>query len=455
MQIVFASAIFMTCVMTCLTDSVESIAVLGLIELFLSICMIAKQKSKLLSICVVFLIFSYILHCGQYLLLIMDTGVIPTFNYIETVTTEALLQTGKYIIYAHGVLALGMLWKGVSINKINHGRIGSGFKDIPYIGDEYRGTLRNIAILFIVVGIFFSLRTTIALIGFMIRGGYYNTFAYYATYGGIRFQLGMLWVVGITILLMIYRNNKRQCRVLLLMSIIYLFVTMLTGGRMSALMNIVVLIYCYFNIVDKLKIGRFIIWGIIAIVLVQYIVNIGLSRTDGFGVSVDLGMSLKTLLGKVLAEFGGTSYTVALAMDHVPGDIPYAYCSTYFLSFMYILPNFGWSSWEIINKTVFTSDLRPFTNSGIGGSYIGEAYYNAGYFGLILIFVFGIILSRFERRMDGYIEERRWLKLIAYMGTLPYVFIMTRSFFKDIVRPFVWLTIAVWILQQMFSRRRI
>lgn len=436
------------------SNSISTIAWSGLFQLIISVLYIIKIQGEKMSVSIFFIIFSFILHLGQYMLSIFDTGVTPSVDITKKVSEGILISTGQYIIYAHVCLSIGIVLYLIKIKNISIriGKLGRNNYDKKI--ELNNSILKIIAYIMLLIGLPLSVQMNYTLIRLMMVGGYYNTFGYYSNNNGIKTQLANMWILGIIILLFLNSEKKKRCRLLLGCSLIYLFATMLTGGRIMAMMNTVTIVFFYFRIIEKPKGVKTVLLATVGLVLVEYIVNIGLSRASGFGVSLEFGTSIKELVGEVLAEFGGTSYSLALLIEHVPKDINYAFGVTYPLSLIYVLPNFGWASWEIISTTVFTDYLRPYTNSGIGGTYIGEAYFNAGYLGLLFIFLFGLFLGWYDTKIRKYLKQENWLKLLAYIGTMPYLLMITRSFIKDVVRPFVWILIAVTVLYHIFTRNK-
>lgn len=437
------------------SNSVISLAWLGVVQIIISVIAIIKMKKELLSVSVIFVVFSFLLHMGQYVLEMWDSKTIPTLNIFELVSETILIETEKFVIYSHIAVVCGIIvylkfLKGLTLV---WGK-GTHYKSI--VSALNPKIMRIIAYVLIGIGLFFSIRTTVDLILLMLSGGYYNTFEYYNVYGGgLSRQLSSFWEVGVIILFFINRDNIKMCRTILLVSIGYLAITMLTGGRIMALMNVVTLLFCYFTVVEKLILKKIVILLVAGVFFIQYIVNIGLSRNWGFGTSRGMDLSINLLIEKVLAEFGGTSYSVSLVLEHVPYDIGYGYGITYPLSLFQIFPNFGWNSWKIMSTTTFTDYLHgTYTNRGIGGSYIAEAYYNCGNLGVILLFFFGIFLGWFDTKIYNHIVKCEWLQVLGYFAAMPYILMITRSFFKDMVRPFAWVTIITFIMYRLLREKR-
>lgn len=425
--------------LTLFLNSMDAIAWIGVIQLVITAVYSIRVSKHVLDSCVIFIAFSYILHLGQYLLQATDIAVTPTADITTYISMEYLIAAGRLTILTHICIAIGNgiyhKWRAVyPVKKL---------RSLPFETTEH-ATSKYIAFFMIGVGLLASLYTNITLLILMIQGGYINTYSH--SISGMVRLLEYFWVIGVVILFGLWQNNKKSCRILLASSLLYLCITMFTGNRMFAFANIFVLCQSYIYIVEYPRPFATVLIGIVGIFFVSFVVNIGLNRFAGPTLSFDLTGSLSTLFGKVLAEFGGTGYTLALTMEHVPTDLSYLFGLTYPLILIYIFPNFGWNNWSIISATCYSEYLRQFTTSGLGGSYIGEAYFNFGYFSLILMIAFGFFLTWFGERIHLYIQKKHWLRLAPFVSTLPYLLMVSRGFIKDIVRPFTWAALLIFVL---------
>ncbi len=450
--ILFLFSNLLTTILTINTTSNDTIGWICIVQMILNAIIVIRARKELISVSLLFLLFSYLVHMGQYILNVLNFDVTPSLNLFTKLPEDSLLAAGKFSLYGHTCLTLGILLFSTCFQKYT---VRFSKKQKCSTGEVYlnKKVMRFIALLFIAVGLFFSVITTIDLIKLMLQGGYYNTFAYQAENNGIKTMLGHVWELGVIILMSIEKDNKGKCRALLIASAIYLFVIMLTGGRMMALMNIAMLLFFYFKFIERPKTFGWMLWIFIGYFALEFVVSIGLNRISGFRDIESTSTSVLTLLGNILGEFGGTNYTVALALEHFPQDTPFGYGLTYLLSLIYILPNFGYNSWDIMSHTSYVDYVKGYTTSGLGGSYIGEAYYNFGYSGLILIVIFGCFLAWYDKKIIQYLKEKNTLKVLAYFGTMPYVFMITRSYFKDMIRPFVWIMLGAYVLYNIFSKK--
>ncbi len=443
-------------------QNLSVIAWVALVQIVSCIIILWKKQQSLLSLAILFLAFSFILHFGQYMLEIMNTSIIPSADIRGYASTDNLLTTGKYCICSHFAVCFGLLlYLSNKKNKAYHISIYAGNdrnrlgRDVVGLLDNPRNrtVIRTIGDILIIVGLLFSLLSTLTLLYYMLKGGYYSSLAHGNRFRGMYSQLANLWEIGVIILFLVNRENITKCKRYLVISLIYLFFSMLTGYRILAMMNATMLLYCYTKIVQRIRFRRSFLFIIIGVIAAQYIVNIGINRIQGVSLSTSTSFSITNLIAEVFAEFGGTAYTVCLVIEYVPKSLPFLFGLTYLVCPIFIFPNFGWNSWSFVNAASYTEYLRQFTNSGIGGSYIGEAYFNAGWFGLILLLLFGIFLGFFESKVNSLIASKKWIQLIPHIATIPYILMLTRSFIKDLVRPYVWTYLVVLFLLQVFKSR--
>ncbi len=431
--------------------SPADIAVIATIQLFINMMLILFIQHTLLSISIMFLIFSYVLHLGQFALLLLgEYAVVPTANIFERVSEETLVYAARYILYAHTFVALGILLSSAWKTQIKIKRRVCIYDR----GNISANGLCLAGVILFVIGIIPSMYINFKKIQLMREGGYYNTFGYTAQTGGIIFFISNLWQIGVMLFFAAYHDRIWRCRILYLFSVGYLAVSMLTGGRITALMYIVTISLMYFEVIEKITWKKSLLMGGVGLLGINYVVNIGLSRNSAGMAGFKLEESFLTVLAKVLAEFGGAMHTLALTLEHIPIDTPFAYGKTYLYSLIMLMPNLGWPD-RVVSAIRYVDYIKEYTTSGLGGSYIGEVYFNFGLLGIPFFALIGFGLGRLDRLIRSSIKAIDWIRLITILGVVPYVFIWTRSYFKDMVRPLVWQAILLLILYKVFQGERI
>ena len=106
----------------------------------------------------------------------------------------------------------------------------------------------------------------------------------------------------------------------------------------------------------------------------------------------------------LISQIGSTAVTNTCVLENCPSPIPYNYGLSYLVNIIKIVPDFLslFSNVKDVD-TIFHSFLTP--NSGIGSSFIAEAYYNFGYFSLIVFLFFGWILKKIDSMNDKALSE--------------------------------------------------
>lgn len=427
-------------------SDIIGICLLASIQAVVNMITVVIASRCLLSVSIFFLFFSYVLHMGQYTLHILDTKVVPSVDLFKKIPEDLLIHSGRYVIIAQTFVCIGIVVYHYFLYFI---RVRKQTR--WYHSDTINFTIfKYIAAILFVTGIVPSIIIHLNKIKLMLEGGYYNTFSYAAETGGIKFFVSNIWQMGVLLWLIVYKCHPWKCRILYAGSVGYLMLTMLSGSRMTALTYIMMFTLFYLKVIEPLDLRKAILFTGIGFLSAGYIVQIGLTRSGGNG---EIN-GLTDVCAKVLAEFGGTLYSVALTIEHFPKDASFAYGRTYLLSPIYALPNLGQWPDEILSYTRFVDYIKDFTTSGLGGTYIGEVYFNFGYWGIFFFFFIGIVLAWYDKKINSAIVRKDWFCLLICMGVLPYIFIWTRSYFKDMIRPLIWQSILLIALYRLFIKNK-
>lgn len=434
-------------ILSYMTNDVFYLAVIGAVQAAACLYVIYLEKREILSLTLCFMGFSYVLHFGHYALLLMGRFYTePTYNIFRHFSEDILAEGAKILILAHACFLLGVL---VSCNiSFRHKRmLPVMFPAAEYQSDQM---VRWVGVFLILAGLSVSVPVNVHKIQLMLSGGYYNTFAYTARTGGVISFLSYLWEAGALLLLQTNINSLKK-KLILSGSVAYLLISMFTGGRMLAFMHIIVFFMIYLKQGRRKKRKNMIWYVVIGYVVISFVVNIGLARTSGFQDGFTLA-GIGTLTSKVLGEFGGTMDTVLMSLEHIPKDIPYAGGKSYFYAIIMAFPNIGIFSDEAYAVTAFAGILSKFTESGLGGSYIGEAYYNFGMFYWAAMILTGIFVGEIEKGLEYFTKKGDKIRTSMIYIMFPYVFMWTRSYFKDLIRPLVWTGILIAVLYGIFGK---
>lgn len=250
-------------------------------------------------------------------------------------------------------------------------------------------------------------------------------------------------------------SEKNKKRLFFIFLVYFVIMMMLTGSRKVQFFSILVLTLGYNLSTEKKKKGKF-IWkfilgAILSIILVNILIII---RNNRFELStiiptfIDNLMSLnlfKNILGEVLAETGITLLSVASIIKVVPNIMPFQYGLTFIRTIPSIFP-IGWLVGDFFSKASSTNVINSYTNLPVGSSFIGDLYWNWGYFGgIVAAFVFGWIISKFLK-ID---RSNKRFGYALYFSFFSQLIVLVRSELFDIFRSLFMIWIVALIIKKV------
>src|SRR5699024_8881835 len=185
----------------------------------------------------------------------------------------------------------------------------------------------------------------------------------------------------------IEKNETKKFYSLFSFLFIYVLLTMINGSRGKQIIIIILLFYVFYYKIDKkIKISFIISTIIIAffgMVLINTIAEIRLLPSISYSIFFEYFFdSIKNNpIGEIISEVGSTIQTPYLIIDQVPRRLPYGLGKTFLYSPFTIFPNLGGILQRFIKQINFIPQIQ---GSALGGSYIGELYYNFGNFSFFI-----------------------------------------------------------------------
>ena len=126
---------------------------------------------------------------------------------------------------------------------------------------------------------------------------------------------------------------------------------------------------------------------------------------------------------------------------------------TYVVSWCAIYPNTGGLLGNIPNMYAFLNYLD--TKLPLGGSYIGELYFNFGWFGILFAIFIGMFVGWTSAKVESAIVQKKWIQLGPYMVLFYSLLWWVRDYFSGWIFRTVWCAIAVWLINKFLKNRRI
>ena len=156
----------------------------------------------------------------------------------------------------------------------------------------------------------------------------------------------------------------------------------------------------------------------------------------------------------VVAEFGITIITLGISIEFFSSNNNFQYGLNYLLSLLNMFPNIGGILNFTISKTIYVNNFPMNLRSFLGGSYLGEAFYSFGYFGMVFIAFIGMLISYISLKLHDLFLKQKYIRLSILLILFPNLLWWTRAYFVDMVREFVWISLFTVILTILFKRNK-
>ena len=236
------------------------------------------------------------------------------------------------------------------------------------------------------------------------------------------------------------------------MGIVIYFLLLMSSGRRSenvAYLCVFVFLYLQSNI-KKITLKKFIFWIVLGFFMLGFLFNIVKIRDiENMDISIFCSNFLENIINnnvllQVLREYGNTGYTAACVLCFWLIKFPPSIGKSYILGISAIFPNFCGIMGELSTKSSFTLQLQNQNAlapayQNIGGSFIGELFFNFGYLGgIIWAFIFGILIGHVCSKIREYMNLYKYDRLIYYIPIATALLYWVRDTFHGGIREIVW-----------------
>lgn len=385
-----------------------ALSFLTVVHIITALLLIKSEGQKIISVSGIFIIFLYVFHTGQLILY----SFFKNYRYAKVNFVE---YTGKKLFFyssAISIFIITMIVIGIAIGDRLFSRTLA-----PITRKKVTVTERKLKVVgwFIVLTTFpFHFKVAYNQIILAMQGNYFDVFEYQIS--GILYAYTQFFLIGVSLLMVAYAKKKWKLTSIYLTTVLYFCWTMLAGSRGRAVIAIVFFTLLYLKLIGITVIK------LIPFVIVGYIGLIGLSiisvARDSGGITLAVLMegfkSAGSPILRILEEFGGTQYTVALSVREVPSNVSYQGGSSYILGLMSVLPNIGGVLAEVNNRALFYSQ---YFQDYMGGSIIAELYTNFGYLFPVPAMIIGIFVGKLSNIFEKAIQKKMYT-VIPFLALL-------------------------------------
>ncbi len=273
------------------------------------------------------------------------------------------------------------------------------------------------------------------------------------TFPNVLLYYGKISLVGFALLLVLNKDLRKKTILLFLIEG-YILLAMVSGIRSENVGYLLVFAFLYvITSTRKLKLGRAIVCGLMAVVVLSFIVATGEYRNatnksfSGFMNIVWQYLTEKNVVFSLLDTLGDTGYTALCVINKWLPKYEPSYGKSYYLGIFAIIPNIPGVTdlpGRLTTESCFALQLqRKGTLSqgylNIGGSMIGEFFFNFGIFGgTIVALIVGIIIGKVSINIKNALANDNYYQLIKYVPIMFVCIYWVRSYFGGGIREAVW-----------------
>lgn len=409
--------------------------IIGLIINFTSFLAIKKVEYNNLTLWFVGL--SYFFMYGDIFIKKLKWNIELDWNPILYYSDEVLFKSAYYINLCLLSLTLGSLLM-----------TSSSDKNLSFSKKCNKSKYR-IGLILMIIGFLSNLFTAVKIILVTQSVGSYGVIDVDTT--GIMDDLGFLFIPGVLYLLYSKKLNKKKTFFIIFCTILYfLFYMLLSGNRKIQIFSIISLILAYMKMKNyKINIKRLFFIGIGSVFFLDIIYIIREYRTNLNVIFQELIKSfvnfdiIKKLIGESILEMGISFCSVASIITCVPSIFDYELGKTFLRTIPSCLP-IGWLFPNFFSKATSTFVINNYMKLPVGDSLLGDFFWNFGWGGILIAFLFGILLGKISKNFYLNKEE---VYFSLFFTILPGV----RTGFFELFRPIVIVTMVPLILRYILN----
>lgn len=415
-------------------DSIVNTTIIGFFIYFLVITSWYVSSKSLLDVYTFFIVLSFIFYLGQPLLMFFDISfdIVMSIGSSPYDSTQ-INKTLKFLLTSIAVFHGSVLVYQVFSNVFHRKKYFSTNDENDYLLKSFRYVgifLFLISVIPQFMYIYESIKTTILF-------GYSNIFKSdyiigSGVQGGIPRFLAEFFKSALLLITISYLNDKKRLKRWIVFSILYSILLIVSGQRGSNTLFIFSLFFLYHFGVKKINIKKisyaiiFLIITVYSLSIISVIRNIGIANYS-FSELINFFSDINPFID-LLAESGFTLIACTTVVVYAPSIVPYNYGETYINSLIALVPNFFWD----VNPAAIGGVDQVFKNflfkdSGIGSSFIIEAYYNFGLYGVFMMPVFGLFIYLINKNLINFKFEKNYYNLFISVYCIPVFLWFVRS----------------------------
>ncbi len=420
-------------------DGYGAMCAVSVLQLAFLVAILALSPCRQLF-AVLFLAANWIFHCGQIACVAAGYNDVLNLDFRMYGSAATVAEAFSFYLYSQSLLAMGaVLFQAGPPKGASRGVKG------PWEVSE------RLAWVLVVVGLPFWLYVNLAKLSGAAAEGYRGV---YSLVIPAPIQAASFFFEAGLLMFLLLVGKERRGAVLFWVVVAVKVVLMSTGGRQDVVCFLVVWCLVYFGYLRKLSPSRVVVFGVSAVFLLFAIDAFGELRNDGFSfdalANYLANASFSDVFWDSLGEFGSAFSTLVVSMASVPSILPFGMGSTYLAGILSVIPMLVNRFAGLKASTLFTTAIPGTTF--LGGSMLGEFYYNFGWFGLVGPFLVGCVLAWCQNRLN--LVGREGTSLGMWLAAVFAIFLLlfVRGYFTDAAMKFVYLCVFAWAASGLLRR---
>lgn len=431
-----------------------------LIELVVYLYANKKIMGDLINFATIFVITLFVFHFGQVMLMAFCKDIVIKYQMriVLTYFSETdCLSAMRIINIAFVAISFGTLKRNKYIGLKNNIRSVNRKNDI---------VVRKLARLIILITFPIKLFIDMILVYKSFTISFITASHWLQSFPNFVRSIGNISFVGFALLVLAQRENPKRQLVTYCSIIGYLIILMMSGWRSENVAYLVIITFIYIKSrYKKIKILNIMKYGILCYVflgVLYTVVAVRFSADRSLSVYIDMFCRVlagdKNVILESLREYGNTGYTAICVLILWFSKYTPSYGKSYILGISAILPNIMGLPGRLTTASTFVLDLQRngmVTSSygNIGGSIIGEFFFNFGIFGgIIFAYLIGCLIGWVNQKVEKYIYSEDVFSIVYYIPIMFGLLYWIRDAFGSGIRDVIWGMIFCYIMKKIAYR---
>lgn len=434
------------------------LGVIVLVELITFITINARINGRALNYATVFCSVLYIFNFGQLLIYTFFRSIYPHVRFILLMDGKDAIHGFQWMSLAFSMICLGVLTFGMKINYPIANSEGIVDNQIDYVSLSKK-----------IIGITFPVKLVVDVLclAVSIVGG--NARRWMSDVPYVIVAFGKISLIGFALLLLALDEKPKSQKRVFMFICSYILIMMISGIRSENVGYLLIFIFLYFASQNrKIHIPSLAFYAICGFLLLSFIITVGKFRgaekslSSLFSIFMD-NITKNNVIFSLIDTCGDTGYTTLEVINKWLPVHGATHGDSYYIGWISVIPNIPGIftlPGDLTAKTCFALRLQSsgLLNPGyynIGGSLLGELFFNFGLFGGVLAsLIIGIIIGWVSKKTTQYIAIKNIHGMIVPISIMFATIYWVRSYFGGEFRIVVWAPFLIYCITQLSAKNK-